>query len=99
MRNSAILDQINDGAPLDDGLLQTLQDGGVLAFNDFAAVSQSFLTGYAAIVRRGLPDQVVARAMLDATVNLYGFFDIQDELPLLFRLLADRLEAQAAVKQ
>lgn len=66
-----------------------------LPFRELAGVSESLLAGYARLVERGLPKEAVGAAMMGAIVNLHEMFDMQADLPGLFRILADRIELDA----
>lgn len=61
-------------------------------YKDFAEVSKMFVDGYSRFVLRGLPEDMVARAMLDAAINFYYLIGTPSELPSLFRYLADKIE-------
>lgn len=75
-----------------EGMQDLLKDETALQFSDFAEVTDSFMEGYARFARLGLPNQAIALAMLGATINLYDMFGMRDDLPNLFRTLADRIE-------
>lgn len=67
-----------------------------IPFRDLAEVSESLMAGYARLVERGHPREAVGAAMMGGLVNLYNMFDMQADLPGLLRVLADRIEHDAA---
>lgn len=77
-----------------DGFQELMNDENSHHLSDFMEVSESFTEGYARFVRLGLPCQTIGLAMLNATVNLYHMFGMQQDLPDLFRLLADKIEKE-----
>lgn len=62
-------------------------------FREFQQVSEDFLRGYRRFVDLGFPSEAIGRAMLAATINMYTILEIQNQLPELFRKLAERIEA------
>ena len=64
-----------------------------LNYRDFAPVSRQLAASYAQIAERGLPVQVVAAAMLGATLNFYDAFGLSHELPDLLRSIADLIDS------
>ncbi|MGB5077312.1 MAG: hypothetical protein WBO17_07530 [Sphingorhabdus sp.] len=64
-------------------------------FREFQAVSEDFMRGYRRFVDLGFPSEAIGLAMLGATINMYTILEIHDELPDLFRKLADRIEMEA----
>ena len=64
-----------------------------LHFSDFAEVTDTFMEGYARFSRLGLPDQTIALAMLGATINLCDMFGMRNDLPEIYRSLADKIES------
>lgn len=75
-----------------DGFRDLMNDENAHQLSEFVEVSESFTEGYARFIRLGLPRQTIGLAMLNATVNLYHVFEMQQDLPDLFRLLADKIE-------
>ncbi|WP_343612219.1 hypothetical protein [Novosphingobium sp.] len=66
-------------------------------FSDFAEVAQVFTDSYARLIRNGSPASEIAWAMLGATLNIYEMFGLRNELPSLFRNLADEIEMDAKI--
>lgn len=67
-----------------------------IPFRDLSEVSENLMAGYARLVERGHPREAVGAAMMGGLVNLYEMFDMQADLPGLLRILADRIEHDAA---
>ena len=65
-----------------------------IPMKDFADVADSFIEGYYKFVKKGNPGETVALAMLGATINIYEMFGMKTKLPLLFRSLAEQIEAE-----
>lgn len=65
-----------------------------IPMKDFADVADSFIEGYNKLVKMGNPGETVALAMLGATINIYEMFGMKTKLPLLFRSLAEQIEAE-----
>lgn len=63
-------------------------------YAQFAEVADLLTVGYERLVQRGVKGQVVAHAMLGATLNLYDLFEMSAELPSFFRELADYIERE-----
>ena len=76
------------------GLHPDLSDQSSLSYSDFKEVADMLTVGYQRLVDRGLSGQMVAYAILGATVNLYDIFGLSHDLPHLFRELADRIESK-----
>lgn len=51
---------------------------------------------YAGLLARGVQDEVVARAMLGATISLYDGIGLATILPRVLRLAADNVEKELA---
>ena len=67
-----------------------------IPFRDLSEVSENLMTGYGRLVELGHPREAVGAAMMGGLVNLYEMFDMQADLPGLLRILADRIEHDAA---
>lgn len=63
-----------------------------LLISDFQEVAESFVKGYSRFLKVGIPGSTIGLAMLGATINFYSMFGNRDELPDLFRTLADKME-------
>jgi hypothetical protein len=64
-------------------------------FREFQQVSEDFLRGYRRFVDLGFPSEAIGLAMLGATINMYTMLEIHEQLPDLFRKLADKIEVEA----
>ena len=73
-------------------LQDLLKDEDSFLIRDFEEVATSFVDGYSRFVKLGVPGSTIGLAMLGATINLYSMFGMREELPSLFRSLADRME-------
>lgn len=61
-------------------------------FREFQEVAENFIRGYRRFVDLGLPGETIGLAMLGATINMYTMLEIRNQLPDLFRKLAQRIE-------
>ena len=75
-----------------EDLQALLKDEDSYLIRDFEEVAKNFVEGYSRFVSLGIPGSTIGLAMLGATINLYSMFGMRDELPNLFRSLADKLE-------
>ena len=75
-----------------EDLQELLMDEESLLISDFEDVAESFVKGYSRFLKLGIPGSTIGLAMLGATINFYSMFGIRDELPDLFRSLADKME-------
>lgn len=73
-------------------LQELLKDEESFLIRDFEEVADSFVEGYSRFVQLGVPGSTIGLAMLGATINLYSMFGMREELPNLFRSLADKME-------
>lgn len=69
-----------------------IDNGGSVSFTEFHKISESMMSGYAKFQQRGVPGDMIALAMLGATINLFDLFEMSDELPDLLRSIASRIE-------
>lgn len=81
---------------LQSGLRDFLSEFHHVDYTEFMEVADLLSMGYERLVRKGMDGQLVAHAMLGATLNLYDLFDVGMELPRFFRELADYIENEAA---
>lgn len=75
-----------------EDLQDLLMDEESLLISDFEEVAETFVKGYSKFLKLGIPGHTIGLAMLGATINFYSMFGIRDELPDLFRSLADKME-------
>ena len=78
-----------------EDLQALLMDEESLLISDFEEVAESFVKGYSRFLKLGIPGSTIGLAMLGATINFYSMFGIRDELPGLFRSLADKMDGDA----
>src|SRR5215207_5211187 len=63
-----------------------------LRTEDMIDVANELLRSYLVLIQRGHHQRAIAEAMLGATVNLFDVLELGDELPVVLRALAERLE-------
>ncbi|MCJ2179784.1 hypothetical protein [Novosphingobium album (ex Hu et al. 2023)] len=75
------------------GIQDALTDNSAgVDFRQFSAISQRFLSEYKQLETDGLPGQTIALAMLGATLNLCNIFGGHEQLPMVLRNIADRID-------
>lgn len=85
-------DSIDKFRRLLDWIYNLMIDESSLHFSDFADVADSFVKSYARMVGLGASERAIGLAMLGATVNMYSLFGMEEELPDILRMMADKLE-------
>lgn len=83
-------------AALFDELDMFAEYGAAIHYRELTEVSEALMASYARLIRDGIPCELVAFAMLGATINLYDMFEKRAGLPELLREMAIRIEQKTA---